>query len=239
MQIDKAKFFDDIRPMFGKSMSQVQVDVINAILDQYGSLPDTHVAYILATAFGEAKCTPKRENMNYSAKRIREVWPSRPESVKFAGNPVALANSVYGGRLGNKVGTNDGWNYRGGGIDQITGRDNYRKIGIENSPDDILNPDVAVKSIIHGMTTGRYTGKKLADYDKPDGFDFVAARAIVNGDVRLNGKKYAGYGMAFLMALQAAKAAYVPPVDHVPDVKTHGDGWLTLLIKAILKLMGK
>lgn len=28
----------------------------------------------------------------------------------------ALANSVYGGRLGNKVGTNDGWLYRGGAI---------------------------------------------------------------------------------------------------------------------------
>jgi len=239
MRINKAKFFDDIRHMFGGKMSQVQVDVIIAILDQTDGLPDAHVAYILATGFGETKLTPKRENTTYTARRIREVWPSRPEAVKFAGNAVGLANCVYGGRIGNKVGTNDGWSYRGGGIDQLTGRDNYRKIGIENSPDDILKPDVAVKSIIHGMTTGRYTGKKLADYDKPYGFDFVGARSIVNGDVKLNGKKYAGYGMAFLIALQSAKAAYVPTVDHVTDIKAHGDGWLTVLIKAILKLLGK
>lgn len=235
--INRAKFFADIRPMFGGKMSQVQVDVVNSLLD--ARLPDTHLAYILATAFGEAKCSPKRENMTYSAKRIREVWPSRPEAVKFAGNPIGLANAVYGGRLGNKVGTNDGWSYRGGGIDQLTGRDNYRKIGIENNPDDILKPSVAVASIVHGMTTGRYTGKKLSDFDKPDGFDFVGARAIVNGDGKLNGKKYAGYGMAFLIALQSAKSAYIPPVDHVAEVKTHGDGWLTVFIKAILQMIGK
>ena len=235
--INRSRFFADIRPMFGGKMTQVQVDVTNALLDE--NLPDAHLAYILATAYGEAKMTPKRENMSYTADRIKQVWPSRPEAVQFARKPEALANSVYGVRLGNRVGTNDGWNYRGGGIDQLTGRDNYRKIGIEDTPDDILKPSVAVKSIIHGMTTGRYTGKRLADFDKPDGFDFVGARAIVNGDGKLNGKKYAGYGMAFLIALQASKAAYVPPVDHVADVKTHGDGWLTVFIKAILQWIGK
>lgn len=235
--INRDMFFTDIRPMFGGKMTQVQVDVVNSILGE--KLPDTHLAYILATGFGEAKLEPKREKMTYSAKRIREVWPNRPEAVKFAGNAIGLANCVYGGRLGNRVGTNDGWNYRGGGIDQLTGRDNYRKIGIENDPDAILKPSVAVASIIHGMTTGRYTGKKLSDYDNPGGFDFIGARAIVNGDVKLNGKKYAGYGMAFLIALQASKAAYVPPVDHVADVKTHGDGWLTVFIKAILQWIGK
>lgn len=237
--INRDRFFADIRPMFGGSMSQVQVDVVNAILDRSKELPDAHLAYILATGFGEAKLTPIRENMNYTAARIKQVWPNRPEAVQFARKPEALANSVYGGRLGNRVGTNDGWIYRGGGIDQLTGRDNYRKVGIENMPDAILKPEAAVESIVHGMVTGRYTGKKLSDYDKPSGFDFEAARSIVNGDVKLNGKKYAGYAMAFLMALQSAKAAYVPAVDHVPEVKPHGDGFLTVLIKAILKLTGK
>ena len=89
------------------------------------------------------------------------------------------------------------------------------------------------------MTTGRYTGKKLSDYDKSEGFDFVNARAIVNGDVALNGKKYAGYGMAFLIALQSGKAAYVPPVDHAQDTATHGDGFLTVFIKSIIQWIGK
>lgn len=228
--INRSRFFTDIRPMFGGKMTQVQVDVINAILDE--NLPDTHLAYILATGFGEAKLEPKRENMTYSAKRIREVWPNRPEAVKFAGNAIGLANCVYGGRLGNIAGTNDGWTYRGGGIDQLTGRDNYRKMGIENTPDDILKPSIAVTSIVHGMTTGRYTGKKLADYDKPSGFDFTAARAIVNDDVKLTGKKYAGYAMGFLIALQAARSAYVHDADTSSTVakKEH---WIMKLLKWI------
>lgn len=69
-----------------------------------------------------------RENMNYSAKRIREVWPTRPEAVRFAGDPKGLANCVYNGRMGNRKGTDDGWLFRGGGLLQTTGRDNYERL---------------------------------------------------------------------------------------------------------------
>jgi putative chitinase len=209
--MNHAAFFAAIRPLMGKVMP-VQVQVAEAILDRARGLSTEHLAYILATAWGEARLTPKRENMNYTAKRIRQVWPSRPDAVQFAGKPEALANSVYGGRLGNKPGTNDGWNYRGGGVDQLTGRDNYRKVGIENMPEKILEPDFAAASIVHGMTTGRYTGKSLADYGDGAGFKATSARAIVNGDVKLNGAKYAGYWVTFRDALQSAGWGTTPPV---------------------------
>jgi putative chitinase len=201
--MNRKAFYDAIRPAFG-GLTSKQVQVCEGTLDGMAGHPVDHVAYVLGTAFGEAKLTPTRENMNYSAARIRQVWPSRPEAVQFAGKPKALANSVYGGRLGNRPGTDDGWDYRGGGVDQLTGRANYAKIGITDNPEDILKPALAVKSIIHGMTTGRYTGRKLSDYDRPSGFDFTAARAIVNGDVKLNGARYAGYARSFRAALQAA-----------------------------------
>lgn len=211
--MNRAAFFAAIRPMFpGKRLTAVQVRVAEAILDRARDLSAEHVAYILATAFGEAKLTPVRENMNYTAKRIRQVWPSRPEAVQFAGNPQGLANSVYGGRLGNRVGTDDGWRYRGGGVDQLTGRDNYRKIGIEDRPEAILDPTFAAQSIVHGMTTGRYTGKSLSDYGDGPGFKATSARAIVNDDVKLNGAKYADYWVTFRDALQDAGWGTTPPV---------------------------
>lgn len=217
--MNRALFFAAIRPLTGK-ISPVQVQVAEAILDQATGLSSAHLAYILATAWGEAKLTPVRENMNYSAKRIRQVWPSRPEAVRFAGEPEALANSVYGGRLGNRVGTNDGWRYRGGGVDQLTGRDNYRKIGIEANPEAILDPDFAARSIVHGMTTGRYTGKRLAEFGNGSNFSARLARAIVNGDVAQNGARYAGYWRVFLDALNGAgwgtDAPVRPDAPHVP-----------------------
>ena len=217
--MNRAKFFDAIRPMFPKGLTQTQVDVINGILDGMAGHSVAHVGYILATAYGEANLTPTRENMNYSAARIKQVWPSRPEAVRYAGKPKALANEVYGGRLGNRPGTDDGWRFRGGGVDQLTGRANYAKIGLEHNPERILHPDQAVKSIIHGMTTGRYTGRKLSDYDRPNGFDFVAARAIVNGDVALNGRKYGGNAVLFRNALQSAGWGSVSPKPVADSLK--------------------
>jgi predicted chitinase len=45
------------------------------------------------------------ENLNYSAPRLMQVWPSRFKTLEDAKtvehNPRALANRVYGGRMGN------------------------------------------------------------------------------------------------------------------------------------------
>lgn len=235
--MNKAVFFAAIRPYLGGRITEMQVNVVEAIFDLATDLSAEHVAYVLATGWGESKLTPVRENMNYSAARIRKVWPKRPEAVQFARKPEALANSVYGGRLGNKVGTNDGWLYRGGGIDQLTGRDNYRKIGIEARPEAILEPGFAARSLVCGMKTGRYTGLSLEDFGDGPSFDAVGARAIVNGDGKLNGQAYAAHYRAFLSALRAAGWGVEPPVrpDVPPPAPTvplapPAQGWLAWLI---------
>ena len=67
------------------------------------------------------------ENLNYTAGRMMQVWPSRfpamAMAAPYAGNPRALANKVYNGRMGNAAGSDDGWNFRGRGAAQTTGRE--------------------------------------------------------------------------------------------------------------------
>lgn len=88
------------------------------------------------------------ENMNYRASRIRAVWPSRFPTVAsaepYAHNPQKLANKVYNGRMGNKLGSNDGWTFRGRGGSQTTGRSGYERVAKQTGLDVVNNPDLLI-----------------------------------------------------------------------------------------------
>jgi predicted chitinase len=119
------------------------------------------------------------ENLNYTAARIRKVWPSRFKSAAaakpYARNPEALANKVYGSRLGNKgEASGDGWRFRGGGFIQTTGRSNFRAAGYEDDPDALRQPGPGFGAAITFWTDNRLN--TLADRD-----DAAAVRKKVNG----------------------------------------------------------
>lgn len=88
------------------------------------------------------------ENLNYTAERMTQVWPSRfrtiADALPYAGNPKALANKVYNGRMGNRTGSDDGWNFRGRGGSQTTGRDGYERVKKQTGLDVVANPDILI-----------------------------------------------------------------------------------------------
>jgi len=74
------------------------------------------------------------ENLNYSAGGLQRVFkkyfPDAETAEQYARNPKKIANLVYGNRksLGNRgVESGDGWQFRGRGLIQLTGRNNYIK----------------------------------------------------------------------------------------------------------------
>lgn len=109
------------------------LDHIDAAMNHYGiRRPQQQAAFIAQTAHESMGFARVVENLNYSTpERIRNIFPFRFRSVEaakaYVRKPEKLANAVYSGRLGNgDEHTGDGWLYRGRGLIQITGRDNYR-----------------------------------------------------------------------------------------------------------------
>ena len=157
-------FFTEVRVDHGP-LKTGQVEGFNALLTAMDAWPVSWVAYGLATAWHETAATM--------------------QPIKEFGGPVYFKkkydiqgqNPALAKRLGNTV-PGDGAKYAGRGYVQLTGRANYARYGIDDTPDDALKADVAAHILVDGMSKGRFTGKKLADYLPGD---YANARRIING----------------------------------------------------------
>ena len=88
-----------------------------------------------------------QENMNYSAARLLQVFPSHfsyGQAASLAHNPRLIADKAYGGRMGNRVGTDDGWNFRGQGLSQVTGRNGYAALAKKSGLDIVNHPELII-----------------------------------------------------------------------------------------------
>lgn len=125
------------------------------------------------------------ENLNYSAKNLMAVFPSRfptLESTKgFVMAPQALANKVYSNRLGNgPPASNDGWNYRGRGLIQLTGRTNYSAREAETGIALTAHPELASDPKTSVQIAALYWTSRTINPDA-DRDDLKAVRKKVNG----------------------------------------------------------
>lgn len=161
---DPAAFFDRVRGGFG-ALSQKQVDGFRSLLDKMREWPVSWAAYGLATAWHETAKTMQPIKEMGGPDYFRRMYDKDGERPHVA---TRLGNTQLG----------DGVKYAGRGYVQITGRRNYSKWGIENTPDDALNADTAAFIMINGMETGSFTGKRLSDYLPGD---YLNARRIING----------------------------------------------------------
>jgi len=88
-----------------------------------------------------------RENLNYSAAALRVVFskyfPTEELAQEYQRQPEKIANIVYANRMGNgNSESGDGWNYRGRGYIQLTGKANYSAFSNSIGQDCVSNPDL-------------------------------------------------------------------------------------------------
>ena len=102
-------------------------------------------AFLAQTAHESNGYTAVEENLNYSAegltKTFKKYFPTTESTVGYARNPPAIANKVYANRMGNgDEESQDGWAYRGRGLIQLTGANNYTAFGavINKLPKDVI-----------------------------------------------------------------------------------------------------
>jgi len=99
-------------------------------------------AFLAQTAHESSNYTRLHENLNYSAQALLRTWPRRfnmQNVATYARHPEMIANKVYADRMGNgNEASGDGWKYRGRGIIQITGAENYRQCSLHLYGDLIL-----------------------------------------------------------------------------------------------------
>jgi putative chitinase len=151
----------------------------------YGITTPQLVAHVMAQISHE--CGAGRdvvENMNYTASRLMQVWPSRfptlASAQPFAGNPRTLANKVYNGRMGNRTGSDDGWNFRGRGGAQTTGREGYERVKSATGLDVIAQPDLLIDP-------AHFLNCAVSDFINCGCLPYAAADDVVGVTRRLNG----------------------------------------------------
>jgi len=165
------------------------------LLNKYGINTPLRLAHFMAQIEHESGLKPIEENLNYSAKRMLEIFkydfdinrdkwlsPNEKEKVKeLLGHPNRIANFVYANQNGNgNESSGDGWKYRGRGFIQITCKNNYSALSKDTGIDYINNPDLLLTEADSMISALWFWNKNklnlLADRD-----DMKRITRIING----------------------------------------------------------
>lgn len=175
-----------IRPDLPKERANITAAKLEIACVRFDISSPLRVAHLLAQLAHESGLNPQVENLNYSAARLRAVWPNRfnlVTSYQYQYQPEKLANFVYANRLGNgDVSSGDGWRYRGRGLIQTTGRENYRWTGEMIGFDLVKDPSLLLQIGVSCLAAGAYWSRRgvnrFADAD-----DLDRVTTAVNGGI--------------------------------------------------------
>ena len=181
--------------LYPKALPGIYQEIIQNV-QKAGIQTDNQLAMFIAQCAHESAGFQKfQENLNYSSDGLRKTFPKYfpgTTSQKYGyiknkagvivqkADQAGIANIVYANRMGNGPAVSgDGWKYRGRGVVQLTGKDNYTRFQKWLGDSEILsNPDKILSSAKLIVLTGVF----FWDVNKLQGIsDFVLLTKRVNG----------------------------------------------------------
>jgi putative chitinase len=153
------------------------LDALEATCQEFEiNTPERIASFLAQTSHESGGYTMLSENLNYKAATLAACWPNRfaelgpdkkpkkddkgkliPTAVanSIAGKPELIANLVYSSRMGNgPAESGEGWKYRGRGLKQLTGKDNYTRCGNALGVDLVSNPDMLLEPLYAARSAG-------------------------------------------------------------------------------------
>lgn len=121
-------------------------DVLDKTMVEFSINTPARKAMFIAQVMHESgKLAFVAESLNYSAEALLRVFPkyykTQSEANAHARKPEKIANRVYGGRMGNgPESSGDGFRFRGRGLIQLTGKENYTRCGASLGKDLVKDP---------------------------------------------------------------------------------------------------
>jgi putative chitinase len=145
----------------------------------------------LATLVHEsARFTKFEEDLRYRAATLLKLFPLTPnrpwgftpqEAADYAMQPQKIANRIYADRMGNGNETSgEGWKYRGRGLAQLTGRNNYLMAGAALGLDLAEHPELLF-ALNHSAAAAGWFWDYRHCNQWADADDVVAIRRRWNG----------------------------------------------------------
>lgn len=122
--------------LHGNPEAEAWAEAAMEILPKYEITTANRIAGFFAQTGHESQSLKVlEENLFYRAETLDKIFPkyfknAGRNAAEYAKQPQKIANVVYANRMGNgDAASNDGYNFRGRGPIQLTGRENYTNFG--------------------------------------------------------------------------------------------------------------
>ena len=185
------------------NVSEQWLQPIQEACNKFGiDTKNQEAAFIAQCAHESGGFTMLEENLNYRATTMAVCWPKRFAELDAQGKPKKdaqgknipnkfalaierkpelIANSVYSARMGNgPLESGEGWKYRGRGLKQLTGKDNYKRCGPSIGVDLVNNPELLIQPKYAALSAAWFWHSNKCGPLAESG-DFVALTKKING----------------------------------------------------------